>query len=1153
MNVVLGCNGSGKSNLYYAIRAFLDDQIYTGAKRGSLFSEGLDMTQAKAFVQLLFDNSDQSIPIRSLTPEFCRQFQSKKDLFMLNGRPIGRDQFFWYLNLGSFTMGHPFMYVCPSTYDEIIFMNDRQRMQSFKTALGLETKRMNHNLLRSKLTVIQERLQTAVQARESIRQKRQELLDQNQDFDDQMRWLRRRDLILTALHRKTSAKTIEKLQAHQRKGQKLMDEMNEIFIQIEQLNARIRFLNEDRKTKETGLEAARNLTKMNQDLLDNKQPTLTKLKSEETKLHSKRELLANQIVLLAKERDQLDSEEQRLVEEIASNEKEQQRLKATTDEFAGMFPRFSAQRKAQGREEDDDDRQQQLESFEKRRFDSEEEKRKHLNGLQSELDRLKEHIEKLKQEKIELVNEMNAEQLVYETKEGGLAKSRQRLSKDNDNNPMVVYCKVKCEYERLRKEQIVQQSVEARERREMDQLEEQRNALQSKLIRRFHSSLIEGTTQLNQVLQQFKESDQEWKQELVGRHFGTVADNLESLDEQFYLPVSCVLGKRLFSHMVQDKETARKLADQFNRLKLKGVLNFVPLDDLKPKKMFTKPPKAKCLRLLDQLTFNERFRPAMEFLMGNVFLVSGKPDDEEQIDFAGGDFKFVSLDGTLRTSESQIYGGYQNLNQSQLSLYFDFCNLDMELEIKRKSWSIVDSGVRQKELDLAKMMDELQQLKKIKNDEADQIKMLHSEINSHKARYQQLQAWFTETDEKLAQLVDELDKIYREIQFHEKAESEASGSQSSGDVPAFSCSQSEEAYKSFVESKQHLLHVMESNSIAKTRLNKYVVRRKEEIDQSIAELKEERELALTKMYNHQECIQELNEEIAKILEDYRDASMSVSEMEQSMLASEEEQNAIDLEIKALEAQAKDMETQWETNQRTLQALGEHFNQMKSMETLLDNDDVDEYCEKSVTQLNKELKRVERKIEGANNMSLQQKQMVIGFRRKIEVFDLQLRNATYLETSFNKFRPEVDRFQRKRQIFIQQCLDKLAKVFPQVFRQLVPSGSAVLITGNAAVQDSQESSSSSQAISSQNTSEKEILTSQDDGETRETFKEIGIRVNFDGDHQIPNNLFGLSGGQRTILALTYIIAVHQVAPSPFYLLDEIDAALNSQNRFLVTGK
>ena len=45
---------------------------------------------------------------------------------------------------------------------------------------------------------------------------------------------------------------------------------------------------------------------------------------------------------------------------------------------------------------------------------------------------------------------------------------------------------------------------------------------------------------------------------------------------------------------------------------------------------------------------------------------------------------------------------------------------------------------------------------------------------------------------------------------------------------------------------------------------------------------------------------------------------------------------------------------------------------------------------------------------------------------------------------------------------------------------------------------------------------------------------------------------LSGGQKSLVALTLIFAIQKCDPAPFYLFDEIDQALDSDHRKAVAG-
>lgn len=69
---------------------------------------------------------------------------------------------------------------------------------------------------------------------------------------------------------------------------------------------------------------------------------------------------------------------------------------------------------------------------------------------------------------------------------------------------------------------------------------------------------------------------------------------------------------------------------------------------------------------------------------------------------------------------------------------------------------------------------------------------------------------------------------------------------------------------------------------------------------------------------------------------------------------------------------------------------------------------------------------------------------------------------------------------------------------------------------------------------------------------ETFVGTSIKVSFTGTQEV-REISSLSGGQKTLVALALIFAIQKCDPAPFYLFDEIDAALDQEHRRAVAGK
>ncbi len=67
---------------------------------------------------------------------------------------------------------------------------------------------------------------------------------------------------------------------------------------------------------------------------------------------------------------------------------------------------------------------------------------------------------------------------------------------------------------------------------------------------------------------------------------------------------------------------------------------------------------------------------------------------------------------------------------------------------------------------------------------------------------------------------------------------------------------------------------------------------------------------------------------------------------------------------------------------------------------------------------------------------------------------------------------------------------------------------------------------------------------------QAFVGVRIKATFGGAMGAPQDISLLSGGQKSLVALALIFAIQRADPAPFYLMDEVDAALDSTHRAAV---
>lgn len=104
--------------------------------------------------------------------------------------------------------------------------------------------------------------------------------------------------------------------------------------------------------------------------------------------------------------------------------------------------------------------------------------------------------------------------------------------------------------------------------------------------------------------------------------------------------------------------------------------------------------------------------------------------------------------------------------------------------------------------------------------------------------------------------------------------------------------------------------------------------------------------------------------------------------------------------------------------------------------------------------------------------------------------------------------------------LQRTFKDVSLAFKQVFHDLVPGGEGNLIMAT------------------------------DKEKTEKVYVGVKVKVRF-GNHE-PLTMRQLSGGQKTLCSLALIFAIQRTDPAPFYLLDEVDAALDPQYRKTVAS-
>ena len=217
-NVVVGRNGSGKSNFFYAIQFVLSDEYshLRPEQRQALLHEGTGPKVMSAFVEIIFDNSDGRLPIDKDEVFLRRVIGGKKDNYFLNKRMVPRSEVrsntmfffafkypctnfvFQVMNLlesAGFSRANPYYIVKQGKINQMATAPDTQRLKLLREVAGTkvydERREESKQILKdteSKAEKIEETLKT-IEDRLGTLEEEKEELKEYQKYDKMRRAL----------------------------------------------------------------------------------------------------------------------------------------------------------------------------------------------------------------------------------------------------------------------------------------------------------------------------------------------------------------------------------------------------------------------------------------------------------------------------------------------------------------------------------------------------------------------------------------------------------------------------------------------------------------------------------------------------------------------------------------------------------------------------------------------------------------------------------------------------------------------------------------------------------------------------------------------------------------------------------------------------
>ncbi|KAF6247861.1 chromosome partitioning protein ParA [Nitrosopumilus sp. b3] len=580
-----------------------------------------------------------------------------------------------------------------------------------------------------------------------------------------------------------------------------------------------------------------------------------------------------------------------------------------------------------------------------------------------------------------------------------------------------------------------------------------------------------------------------------------------SWDKKYERSVMAVSSDWIKAIVVKDFATLLGIAE-VARSKNLPKLKIIPLEAI-PKFNLKLPKKSGVIGVLaDYVTCDTAYSALKTFLFGNIVLTESR---ESGYNVSQMGYKAVTLDGEFFEAK----GGTVVIDiNSKISKLTKLISMSSDIDGLFQSIGLIKKYMLKKKHSLKKLDDSIQSY-------SDRLSISENSLTSTNENFSNLKSRITSAitmKEQLTKRISELTSRNATI------ESEVSTSES------------------HVESLRQRIAIVEENyaSGEQTRIANELSK----INLKKAEIE--------KLYT-------------TIMNEYRDKSSQQTtlqtqdnrEKSQSDRLSNEE-SSLNLEYQELEQKILDLEKQKESKSEVLIRLREKEQEListsgSSIENLKEYDDKLKILSEKDREITKQMNSLERQTDSLNRdlhdlveneVKLQQLLSAFGFNKDMETFDvesivqgltaelntLNALNAkapeTYLEVSYGyrsmstrknsleeernsivKFIEDIEK--DKRQTFL-DAFDKVDKEIRLIFNKMT-EGNAWLELQN----------------------EDDIFNS-------------GISYLIQFPNKPKRESTSISGGEKTLAAIVFVLALQKLKPSPFYLFDEVDAHLDAPN-------
>ncbi|KAH3675796.1 hypothetical protein WICPIJ_009249 [Wickerhamomyces pijperi] len=1123
-NVVVGRNGSGKSNFFAAIRFVLSDQYtrMTKEERQGLIHDGSGSVLS-AYVEIVFDNTDGRFAIAKDEVVIRRTIGLKKDDYSLDHKSSTRIDIMQLLENAGFSKSNPYYIVPQGRITALTNAKDSERLNLLKEVAGAKVfetklKESQKEMIKTKsqrekidemLKFIQERLADLDSEKDELKNFQE--FEKDKKIIEFILYDRELNDVTTAIEAidgeyQTDVDSSKRFVGELEKRE---DTIKELEDSIKAVEHEIKLLSIDENEKSDLLrDVAKELYEKSAELAE-----LKEFFKDQTKSAAKKEQL------LTKIQAKVDKNEK----ELASKEPIIQELKTQEAESNGELSTLKTK--------------QSILYAKQGRYSKFSNKKERDQWLDKEIG----HIQQVTQTQTSSVKVTETEIREIETKLKEIEEQADDLQ-DTINGPSA-----QAEIQELEQQvaDLKRQNITENDERKTLWREEARGA---SILKSLDEEVRFAQREVNQTMDRQQSLGLEsvkriaTRLNLSGVH-GPLGELL-TVNSKYRAAVEVVAGNSLFHVVVDNDRTASILMEELVR-EQSGRVTFMPLNRLQPKDTIY-PDSQDCVPLIKKIGFDSSIEKAVKQVFGKSIVTINLERGYE----LSRQYKLsaITLDGDKADKKGVLTGGYQDFRNSRLetmkvkqSKVKELRAQEAELENVRRLIQEKDSlilsindQISHASAEFENLISSKQPLKSKLSSMLNEKFALRDELKYKQERIVKLRSSIAASSTKLSELEAERGSAFIEgLSSEEKQELARLGTdisivQKKLIVIQDKISQEENECESIK---------IELNEVLKPRLNELM---KSKTSNSGDSIKFADQSHVEELSEHVESISEKKQVLEQEIQDFQ-TKLSQKKKESKKLSekledSNDQQRKI---IKKLEKYQHDSEKNLSRRALLTQRRDDFQRKIRELGALPEEAFSDKVLSsKTSDELLRKLTKITKSLDKFSHVNRKALEQYLNFTKQR---DGLVERRKELDNSEESIEELINVLSSRKEDAIQKTFTQVSKSFSEVFEKLVPKGIGKLVIEHESEEDEEDD----------NEDEDHPMTQSEESNIN-SYKGVSIQVSFNSKHDEQQKIEQLSGGQKSLCAIALILAIQKSDPAPFYLFDEIDANLDTQYRTAVAN-